>query len=140
MRAFLPTVIVHTEGETFAAPLAEELGADGFRLAAGPDPRTIDLDAFDVIVAEQREIDARSAIDEVRTWAPEVRLVSVVKLDAVLVVQAFVRIPGADDLERLRVVAAAVRRATARARPVDRGVRDILSARRHRVAPRPPTG
>ena len=111
----LPTVICHTEGRRLTGLLAHELATEGFDLATASDVGTTGEHAVDVLLLERDHVDAQSVIDEVRRYFPAARVISIVTIGVVTIVHAFVSVPRATDLERLRVLAASVRRATRRA-------------------------
>lgn len=116
-REWLPAVILHAQGRRLTAALAEALTADKFALAIGSDVSAVAMESFDVIVAERDHVDAQDIIDDLRRCFPATRMVSIVTIGAVTIVQAFAIIPRAPDVERLRTLAASIRRAIASAAP-----------------------
>ena len=111
LTASLPTVICHSLGSGLTALLAHELAIDGFRLAIGPHTKTAWELGVDVILLERDPVDPQDLIDDVRRCCPGARMISVVTIGGVTIVHAFAGVPRASDLERLRILAAAVRRA-----------------------------
>jgi hypothetical protein len=116
-KPMLPAVILHTQGCRLTGFLAHELAASRFQLAIPCDPDAVAPHDFDVMIVERDHIDPRGVIDDVRSYFPEARIISIVTIGAVMIVQAFATVPRAADLERLRVLAAGVRRAATRAGP-----------------------
>jgi hypothetical protein len=111
LTASCPTVICHWSGAGLTGCLAQELAAAGFRPALASDAVAGGDLGFDVSVLERDQLDTQRLIDDVRRSFPTARMVSIVTIGAVTIVHAFVDVPRTSDLERLRALAAAVRRA-----------------------------
>jgi len=110
-----PALVLHTQGSGLTAVLAREIVSIGLRYSIAADATCVDARAaVDVIVLERDSIDAQAVIDDTRRRFPSTHIVSMVRVNDVVILHAFARLPRSVDLERLRTIAAAVRRATER--------------------------
>jgi hypothetical protein len=110
--ASLPTVVCHGLGARLTALLAHELTVDDFRVAVAVDATAARRLNLDVVLLERDPLVPQDLINDARRCCPGARLISVFTVAAVTIVHTFVDVPRALDVERLRVLAAAVRRAT----------------------------
>lgn len=123
-----PIVIAHTQGSTLTELLAQELATAGFRLAIGAEPDIVSEQDVDVVITPRQQTDAGALIDDVRRHCPRTRIVSIVTVGEVIVVHAFASAPPVSQRDRLRDLAASIRRAIRSALDRTGAYRDILSA------------
>jgi hypothetical protein len=109
--ASLPTVICHNLGSRLTGFLAHELATERFHIAIASDASAAADRSLDAVLLERDHFDPQGVIDDVRRYVPAAHIISIVTVGVVTIVHAFVSVPRAVDLERLRVLAAAVRRA-----------------------------